>query len=660
LDWASAGTPPPWWEIEQVPIASMPVCRNFAQISHPNVERLCRRIVEAWEAAESDPKPCPDVGACPSAHLDHLGYLLVDFGDAQTPAVDRMLPSRALVALLSAPRLLPPRFTGGLLIRGAVFERPLVFEGVRLTTPLTLAESRIGHGVVHRPFTGRNPDGDEEAWQDGPGGISLNIRASVFDGALTLGEGTVVEGRVKIANSKFVQLLFREAEVKGELELWRVETGLLGLYKTHFETGLYAVDNLAEAVQISKATFNGNVVLNSNRIDGRFWFGRTTFAEKVASVTIADNGVRGPFTFKSNTAHPGLQKLDLSYNRLDAMAEFTPPKLAQPDGSTASGPDGKRWSGPVTMTGLVVQAELRLEGHGRGDEKAHECGSLQRPVAPSHESVVFDLTAADVRVMSWQQGVACNLRWLGRGFRYELFDPAPDDKFEASGSPDDTEHARNRDPLGALEAWRQAFVASNGDRVDALTYLSEYLQGQGFRAKARDMLEAAKGADYNAWAEESPINAGIASALSLGGYGAKPENAAFLLFCLWALGVAVYAGYSWVHRGLYGWNKLPEREKDRSVRYATPKRPLPRGWWYISFNTSDESTYPGFLLIDKELNPHRMTPWQYSLDAIIPIISLHAYDRFYPACNVIRLFALLQHVVGIGLWGVFIATAAIL
>lgn len=682
----------PWDDIEQLPVDNHQICRWFAGVDHPSVRHLCSHIVGAW----NDRLPAPEgrcLGGmdCPEREAGRLRYLLVDFRPGRTDwrggpfagkqAEMQRIPAKALVGLLSADRLLPPHLTGGLVIYGARIDEPLVFEKTKVSTAITFAETVISGDVISRKFMGRDKQGQEDAWMGGPGEMAIVIENSVFDKELVIGKNSRVHGRIAAFNSRFSQFTVRKAQIEGEIEFWQIRADVVGLYGSVFDAGIYLVDNRLGGVQIRQTRFGNNVILTSNRIDGRLWIGRAAFNHKAKVISLSDNLVRGPMSMQTLWFGPAVETLNFKYNRLHGTSRIETPFLFQPvaENTKPSGnetsfwsglPKDRAWFGRVDMSGSVVEAELRVRGARLKAEEGKEGGSAasdgaDRPegsavqcsaadVADNGDSVFLDFTAAQIRIFNWVQTADCRFRWGGRGLRYELWNPDGLDPFGATSGGGGTQADMDRRRAAGLQQWRLALSGAVGDRVDPLSYLASYLDQQGYRTKGRDVLESAKRADYESRAQDSVQWTVLSKLLWLGGYGAKPERAAGLLLTIWLSGVVFYWGYSTWYLQRFGW----ARKDGKRWRIL----PRPSQWHMVPDRTDerDVSSRPGFLLIDTSLAPRHFTFWQYSADAMVPIISLQAFDRFYPAHRLVRGVALLQHALGTLLWAIFIATAAIL
>jgi hypothetical protein len=75
---------------------------------------------------------------------------------------------------------------------------------------------------------------------------------------------------------------------------------------------------------------------------------------------------------------------------------------------------------------------------------------------------------------------------------------------------------------------------------------------------------------------------------------------------------------------------------------------------------------PGFSQYNESAKPQTFSLFLYSLDAMIPVLSLHHFDRYYPSSinqspdqpeyHWVRWASLFQHFIGWLLWTLFIAT----
>lgn len=78
------------------------------------------------------------------------------------------------------------------------------------------------------------------------------------------------------------------------------------------------------------------------------------------------------------------------------------------------------------------------------------------------------------------------------------------------------------------------------------------------------------------------------------------------------------------------------------------------------FEWFGNSGVPGFSERSEDYAPKTFEISRYSIDTMVPLINLHAYDQFFPTCWVVRNLSLIQHVLGWWWFTVFLASFAIL
>lgn len=190
------------------------------------------------------------------------------------------------------------------------------------------------------------------------------------------------------------------------------------------------------------------------------------------------------------------------------------------------------------------------------------------------------------------------------------------------------------------------------------------------------------------------------------GYGAAPEYALVFMICGFATFALIYWTYGrvliWRYRGalratsetLAGLRSEGPGQADpelasiaRRLQELQQARPKPQD--AVAFETEllpallgaatrlglDGSTFErlrnrelfvgtterfGFSRFNEGQHPTRFTPWRYSIDAMIPVIDLHAYSNYFPEWWPMRGLTVLQHLLGWWWLTVFVASAAIL
>ena len=178
--------------------------------------------------------------------------------------------------------------------------------------------------------------------------------------------------------------------------------------------------------------------------------------------------------------------------------------------------------------------------------------------------------------------------------------------------------------------------------VDSLTTIAEYLRTHGSLIESLDILAEAKRENYlpsrkyrEEYSGSEQIIAFFVDKLILlfifpTGYGAKPYQALILIAVITFVSGCFF------------------------ILYSDSKRP--------SWNRTKigHTHVPGFLQFDVAAKPKKFSLWQYSWDCIIPVVSLHAYDRYYADDRYVRLYSAFLHVVGWWLVTGFLASATVL
>ncbi len=135
---------PPWDQLEVVPIDSVAVCRRAAAVDNPHIEFLCRQLESAWSY-----EPAGGLSRTHSA-------LIVDFAESPGPQSDSkaVVPAGALARLIAQPRLLPPHYFGGLVLRNLTLDGPLVLDHITVATAVTFSRTDFPVGMIARSSEG--------------------------------------------------------------------------------------------------------------------------------------------------------------------------------------------------------------------------------------------------------------------------------------------------------------------------------------------------------------------------------------------------------------------------------------------------------------------------------------------------------------------------
>jgi hypothetical protein len=280
--------------------------------------------------------------------------------------------------------------------------------------------------------------------------------------------------------------------------------------------------------------------------------------------------------------------------------------------------------------------------------------------------VFVDLTNVQTQSLAWNLPVGCDFRWTGAGLQFSYFG-------ETSLT---TTGYREEKFIGKLLSWQAYSVEQN---AGLLAMTSGYLTDRGRYSAGRALLERAKSLDYrphaypfadwfeqgsaaHGWlqntAEAAPASdvrttkkadfglrgfvAEVWLALAwigfwllwLTGYGAVPGRAFAALLVVFALFTLIYYAYSLYRK----WCPEPEQEAHKP------------GWTIV----------PGFRQYEKGRDPQEFSLFFFSLDAMLPVIDLHAYSSYYPAPVWLRVISYVQHGFGWLLVTLLFATLAVL
>jgi hypothetical protein len=331
-----------------------------------------------------------------------------------------------------------------------------------------------------------------------------------------------------------------------------------------------------------------------------------------------------------------------------------------------------------------------------------------------------DATRLDVKLAAVEvDSLVWNLRgdgvsWSGPGLRYTYWDPEPrhgQRPYEtravgggAGGRPN------------SMQAWL-ARLERTPHAVDPLTYGAAYLKEHGLVAEAAGTrLQALRSNLWNKVKTESaealpPGFAFIGSviffiALAPVGWGARPEWALLGMTILVLLFWWLYAWHSrqskkanWPEENLHSWDVQISRVHlqdavtevvaaianggDRKRTAAIESHAGPLALSHIAERTEDNKAFhaslnispkdppafsliPGFNQYNNTFPPRQFSLFLFSLDAMLPVISLHHFDRYYPT-NIdenfeqtpyqwVRWLSIGQHGIGWWLSTVFVAS----
>ncbi len=388
-------------------------------------------------------------------------------------------------------------------------------------------------------------------------------------------------------------------------------------------------------------SFNG-ILFQENRIEGEFRFEgelkklKLKEGKSFPPLVISANRIGGGFVFWNSEVNAEIQRLDLSYNRAEGYSMV----YVSPD-----------WNGQVDLTNGVFSSLLRLARYDPDAEFRYitpddipleeKCEDVEAPDKQPDLPLMVNMTGAQIVTLAWNLSLNCENRWEGAGLRYKYWGDA--DLKAWDQTPKEGEKLSDivkteEDFLERLQTWRYAMAKPD---VDALTYMADYLESRGRLVESREIRREAKRQNYTRLPEQPDWVDYLKSRtllvlLSPGGYGANPEWAAGLLFIGWFGFGVFYCGYS----------RTVARKRETDPPAGAP----PAG--FLQIGQGENLTHP--------TRPRQFSVWRYSLDAMLPVINLHAYDRYYLEDTKFRWIPGLQHVFGWWWTTVLIASASIL
>lgn len=714
------------------------VCQKYISRAYnvsKAVEMVCESVATAWHPKISEKKAKhswrapPDQGNGNDDSIKNdlarqaaaLGYLYVDV--SVEPEKKGAIRGQAISNLFSIPNLLPPSFPGGIHFHGAHVTTPLVLENITTSVGLGFSETLIESGIVYRNFQGRAPQGASAANLHGPNRVSVVVERSNLAGGIIFGKDTIIRGKVVSYLSNISELESRASIVHGELDIWKSNLKLLGLYDSELHGGAYVVDNNISAIQMKEDLHTGRTQISGNIIDGRFWIGYNSFYpnterffspnSRVTPLIISDNRIRGPMTFIRNQTSCSADKLDLSQNTYERQLQIQTPFSMCRQSLCASGQTARscsqkdknqfgsfyaynakanlsakkdnqslktaargnppeknnpmvvnastkiihsdnlsrvkqfRWGGEISlakssgMSTLLIQSPDKLYP---STNEFRRCRPLERqnahpwfkfkddksigyvnqkPGIGPEEVVVLNFDNARFSVVNWSVPEGCGFRWLGAGFEYDNIDVGRGIYLGTqNGNPTSKIEGMEREDV--LSPWLKTLAGTAESQLSAMKYYGEWLVQEGFAVRGKNVLENATRLEI-VQGSEGWLKSDILRAYWFVGYGYKPERALIVIIALWLVCAICYSAYMYI------------------CKYYFREQGSPSG--FQPFDTSVEKGATG--------------PLQYSLDATLPFLNLHAYEKFYPTHEVMRIVAKVQYLMAYGLWALLAASWSI-
>ena len=506
---------------------------------------------------------------------------------------------------------------------------------------------------------------------------------------------------------------------------------------------LEIIDNRFGDLSVEFGRIGGAIRIVSNKFDNKFEIFKVNISNWQNYITknmynelkISQNQIFGSFLFKPDLDE-SIIKIDLNANFVKRSASIHAPR---------------DWRGEIDFSASQFESELLLavslpesddESKGTNELKRqcvrisdfrgadrHCSKPLSHPVTRTSErkgrdkilKMTFNLEAVQARRLNWEMPLAFPFCWQGAGFRYESWSAKAfktcegwENQARSMKECEFCEEGRKELTAG-LGKWK-TLISQQHTKVDALTYMSEFLDKRGERSDVQDLLREAKRLDFGHSAkyrddsvesvgrqfvtvikdfaaiglclfDDHPFSEGhpffrenarkcavgsfVLLFLGPSGYGANPEWALLSIVVVWVVFTFIYRFYSScldpgsrisksqraISRRLFG--------VSRSTRFVW----LPQIWVKLRTWLKGPPPTPrshvqvpvaGFVRSNADVVAAKFSSARYSLDATLPVLNLHVYDSYIPTWSFLRLLAAIQHLIGWWLITSFLASLAIL
>ncbi len=511
-------------------------------------------------------------------------------------------------------------------------------------------------------------------------------------------------------------------QTTGFMKIDRNLAGNLRMEDSAF-AGVAVDDNILRSLGAWRSRFSGPVSFTSNQVNDKMVVAITELVVPDGSpgkppltARLTENMVDGSLIISIRDL--SAYDLDLSYNHAAAGASIMlPAGSLRPDrtvnldlvGFVTNGTfditvaDYCREEDPLRSTMVPIRPDAYPD--------RFTAGGSSGPCSGRDAFMLTDLSLAHLQNLSWRLPLTCSFPWIGGGMHFEHWgeaDPARRPSCPAGGreamaaeqhgedavafadprssdrhsTPDRAGGAGSALAAGAAEAVGTDALDST-DLNSLLTWadlmetrlsgplqtISTYLDERGHFFEARRILRDAKqlnyfgghgvGAIWDSLQQDFNINKGarIAAGILLlpVGFGAHPERAMLLLIFFGIVFYVIYKVYS-ISR---------QADWPQQMQPAVPAGPtgqaanIPRAANQAG-HEEGYSAKPGFRQFNPTLHPLDFSLLRYSMDAMLPVINLHAYDRYYPDDGLMQYLPSLQHALGWYLSTIFLISATVL
>ncbi|NJO37638.1 MAG: hypothetical protein HC871_08465 [Rhizobiales bacterium] len=500
----------------------------------------CAEIVSAWHSRTLTTSRLGALLAADPARPQHDGRiehgavvidLAIDTDQlADDPDNRLVIGAQPLARLLTSPGMLPQSVFGGIVVKNAIIERPLILNNVRVTSPIAFVNVQFSGGTLSQEVFDIHQRTEETAvliasaqldhdvlFADSQLCGNVIIRKAHFEESLTLRD---VEQRnigcahpasafgLRVDDSRFDQGLSIARSRFAATTITGSSVKMLAADRVDFGRSLVIEENKLGGIELECSTFADRTDILRNRVeqttllegiddkpteDGpdrscRTWW-ETNAREsphRHGDIQVANNHLEGGFFFQHMDGIQINSPIKLPSNRVGGRSLIMMPRPV---------PDARVWDGDITLERSNYDGLLELHGspwptkrfpQDRADRRYCTEISNNNPLYGTS----IELRASHIRTLLWNLPFTCEHRWLGYGLTYDLWWKG--DRARKSLESVESDNQTELDHR-AMGAWRRVLKRYDSPSIHAM---STYLTEKGEFVVSREILLEAKRLNY--------------------------------------------------------------------------------------------------------------------------------------------------------------------
>ncbi|MEM7044329.1 MAG: hypothetical protein AAF543_16085 [Pseudomonadota bacterium] len=526
--------------LSETPIQRAEALRTMTSIikRNPGYGTLlaCTEIVSAWHSRTLATNRFGGLSATHSTlrkndgRFEHSAFVI----DLAISSVERaMIAPVPLARLLTSPGILPPSAYGGIVVKNAIVDRPMILHNLSVIRPIAFINVRFSGGTINQALynLGERTEATAVVISSARLEHQLVFAGSTFCGSVAIREAHFKESltfrdveqfdigcahradsvstiALRVDDSRFeqnfsiVRSRFAAAAISG------TAAEKLAADRVDFGRSLLVEENALGSMQFDCTVFAQETEMLRNRIDQgmslegtayerdgrkvdsycREWWAKSPWAdaEHKASILVENNRIDGGLTFRDFAGTEIRSPVRLKNNNVSGRSLIaTPAPISHLE----------RWVGDFDVQGSRYEGTLELQRSAwrtLWPTEANTAGGYCAEISKENKltGVAFQLRATFARTLRWNLPLTCDYRWLGYGLSYDLWIKG---KFatESLGRMPDVNAVR-ADHI-AFEAWRKTLRLYE---PSSLTTVSEYLAEKGEYVESREVLLEAKRLNY--------------------------------------------------------------------------------------------------------------------------------------------------------------------